>query len=236
MVWTINQLFHAMTFLFYVYMVYKAYVLDTVVITDQFKNFDVGQWKYLTFWNLIIQAVFFFICVLNDWFGTNTISAKKPPFIRKLKDDVHAVLGFPVAMFVATIFWSTYAIDRELIFPKAFDPYVPWWLNHLMHTAIVVSILIEVIIAPRKYPKRLKGILGNQVFMLSYLIWMLIIFHKSGVWVYSIFHVLKLPTRTLFFITMLAYSMVLYVIGELLDNFIWGKTYVTENIGPDLKA
>lgn len=46
----------------------------------------------------IIQAVFFFICMLNDVFGTNAVSPKKPPFIRKLKDYVHAVLSFPVAM------------------------------------------------------------------------------------------------------------------------------------------
>lgn len=46
----------------------------------------------------IIQAIFFFICILNDWFGTNAVSPKKPPFIRKLKDHVHAILGFPIAM------------------------------------------------------------------------------------------------------------------------------------------
>ncbi|XP_029033029.1 androgen-induced gene 1 protein-like isoform X3 [Osmia bicornis bicornis] len=226
MAWTINQLFHAKAFLVSAYTVYKTYLLVIPVVTNQYKNFDVGQWRYLTFWNLIIQAVFFFICVLNDWFGTNTVSPKKPPFIRKLKDYVHAAFAFPTAMFVATIFWSLYAIDRELVFPKALDPYFPWWLNHLMHTTIVASILIEIIVAPRKYPKRLKGILGIQALMVSYLIWMLIIFSKSGVWVYPIFHVLNLPTRTLFCITMLAYSTVLYVIGESLDNFIWGNEYI----------
>lgn len=36
--------------------------------------------------------------MLNDWFGTNAISPKKPPFIRKLKDHIHAILSFPIAM------------------------------------------------------------------------------------------------------------------------------------------
>ncbi|XP_034182426.1 androgen-induced gene 1 protein isoform X1 [Osmia lignaria lignaria] len=219
--------FHVTACLLYTFSVYYDYTY--VVIPSSIArthNAFGGKFKFLTFWDAIIQAVFFFICVLNDWFGTNTVSPKKPPFVRKLKDYVHAAFAFPTAMFVATIFWSLYAIDRELVFPKALDPYFPWWLNHLMHTTIVASILIEIIVAPRKYPKRLKGILGIQALMVSYLIWMLIIFNKSGVWVYPIFHVLNLPTRTLFCITMLAYSTVLYVIGEVLDNFIWGNEYI----------
>lgn len=36
--------------------------------------------------------------MLNDWFGTNAVSPKKPPFIRKLKDYIHAILSFPIAM------------------------------------------------------------------------------------------------------------------------------------------
>ncbi|XP_003707711.2 androgen-dependent TFPI-regulating protein isoform X2 [Megachile rotundata] len=226
MTFTINQLFHTTALLTYVFTVYSAVSVKIPIAAEQFKNFDVGQARYLTVWNLIIQTVFFLICIINDCFGTNAASPKKPPFIRRLKDRIHAVLAFPTAMFVATIFWSLYAVDRELVFPKVLDPYFPWWLNHLMHTMIMVSIIIETIITPRNYPKRLKGSLANVAFMLIYFVWMLIIYAKSGIWVYPIFHVLTLPTRCLFVATMLIYNIILYIFGETMDNFFWGNEYI----------
>lgn len=34
--------------------------------------------------------------------------------------------------FVFTSFWSIYAYDRELVFPKVLDDIIPTWLNHAM--------------------------------------------------------------------------------------------------------
>lgn len=62
-------------------------------------------------------------------------------------------------------------VDRELVLPAAMDAYFPSWLNHLMHSMIVVTTLVELIIAPRQYPKRLAGLGGLLVFLVIYLIW-----------------------------------------------------------------
>lgn len=182
-----------------------------------------GKFVFLTFWNAIIQAVFFLICMLNDWFGTNAVNPSKPPFVRRLKDYMHASICFPVAMFVGITFWSLMAVDRKLVFPKILDKYFPWWLNHLMHTMIMVSITVETILSPRKYPSRSKGFTGHVIFMLIYLIWMHIIYFKSGIWVYPVMEVLSLPLRILFFLVLLVFSRVLYISGEKLDSFIWGN-------------
>ncbi|XP_076626261.1 androgen-dependent TFPI-regulating protein isoform X6 [Colletes latitarsis] len=236
MAYTINQLFHTAMFLTYAFTMYSADHLNIPILNSAFEKFDPKEFKYLTVWGVIIQTVFFLICMLNDWFGTNAASPKKPPFIRKLKDYVHAVLSFPVAMFVGVIFWSLMFVDRELVFPKAIDPYFPWWLNHLMHTMIMVSTLVETILSPRKYPKRAQGLFGHLMFMFTYLIWMHIIYLKSGIWVYPVMKVLSLPMRAVFLFVLLLFSSMLYFIGEMLDNFVWGKKYVAESIGPDLKA
>ena len=29
-------------------------------------------------------------------------------------------------------FWGIYAVDRELVYPKALDKLIPPWLNHIM--------------------------------------------------------------------------------------------------------
>lgn len=73
----------------------------------------------------IVQAVYFTICLINDFIGTNDIQPKKTPTIRKVKDYLLAAFAFPLATNVGLTFWSLMAIDRELIFPKAFDDFFP---------------------------------------------------------------------------------------------------------------
>jgi hypothetical protein len=34
--------------------------------------------------------------------------------------------------FVVLTFWGIYAVDRELVYPKALDKLIPPWLNHIM--------------------------------------------------------------------------------------------------------
>ncbi|XP_076232447.1 androgen-induced gene 1 protein isoform X3 [Calliopsis andreniformis] len=229
--------FHVISCVQFAFSVYYDYVYVVVPPSPtKIHNDFGGKFKFLTFWDAIIQAVFFFICMLNDVFGTNAVSPKKPPFIRKLKDYVHAVLSFPVAMFVGITFWSLMFVDRELVFPKVLDAYFPWWLNHLMHTMIMVSTLMETILVPRTYPKRSKGLFGHFMFMFMYLVWIHIIYLKSGAWVYPVMEVLTLPLRLLFFLTLLSISVILYYVGETLDNLVWGKKYVTESNEADLKA
>ncbi|XP_012349387.1 androgen-dependent TFPI-regulating protein isoform X1 [Apis florea] len=226
MTYTLNQLLHTSACLMYVFTLYIAFTLRIPTLNIRFTKFDPGQFKYLTIWDVIIQAVFFFICMLNDWFGTNAVSPKKPPFIRKLKDYIHAILSFPIAMFVGVTFWALMFVDRELVLPKAVDPYFPWWLNHLMHTMIMITILVETILAPRTYPKRSNGLLGIIIFLFIYLVWIYIIYYKSGVWVYPVLEVLSLPLRVVFFSTLITFSIGLYFIGEKMDNLFWGNEYI----------
>ncbi|KAH0954607.1 hypothetical protein HN011_002863, partial [Eciton burchellii] len=216
--------FHTITFLQFAFAVYYDYTYTIVPynVVRVHSAFG-GKFKFLTFWDAILQSLFFSICFLNDLFGTNAVNVKKVPFIRKLKDYLHASLGFPLAMFVGIIFWALMFIDRELVLPKALDPYFPWWLNHIMHTVIMVSTILEIILAPRQYPKRSRGLGILVSFMLIYLVWMHVIYYKSGIWVYPVMDILTQPLRILFFAVLLIFCMILYFIGEALNNFIWGN-------------
>jgi len=173
--------------------------------------------------NAIIQASYFTISVLNDLFGSNEIAPKKLPLIRKVKDFLLASLAFPIALNVGVTFWTLMAIDRELVFPKFLDAIFPTWLNHIMHTNIVVFIILEMFTSFRSYPTRKNGIFTLAIFMGSYLIWLHVIRFYSGFWVYPILEVLNLPLRILFFIVVLAFTISLYFLGEFLNNCIWSK-------------
>ncbi|XP_076379920.1 androgen-induced gene 1 protein isoform X2 [Megalopta genalis] len=233
MAYTINQIFHTSMFLTYAVTVYKGHYMRIPSVVAAFKKFDPGMLKYMTIWNVILQALFFFVCMLNDWFGTNAVNPKKPPLIRKFKDFLYASLAFPIAMFVSLTFWGLMSIDRELVFPKAVDPYFPWWLNHLMHTMVLVSTLIEMILSPKQYPRRLFGLSTVSIFGSLYLLWVHVIHYKSGVWVYPLLPLMSVPVRVLFLVSMVVFSGMLYILGEALDNFVWGKKYVAESDRPD---
>lgn len=225
MAYTIHQIFHTSMFLTYVFALYKVFHLDIPNLNATARKFDPGMLKFITIWNVIIQAIFFLICLLNDWFGTNAVNPKKPPLIRKSKDFLHASLGYPVSMFVAVVFWGLMFIDRELVFPKVLDPYFPWWLNHLMHTMILISTMIEMVLAPRQYPRRLAGLSTVVIFDFMYLIWVHVIHYKSGVWVYPLLPLMSVPVRILFLSSMMVFSAILYITGEAINNFVWGNEY-----------
>lgn len=130
-------------------------------------------------------------------------------------------LAFPLSMFVGLTFWLIYFIDRELVLPKALDPYFPTWLNHVMHTNIMVFVLIELFTTFRRYPSRRQGFTILASFMLTYLVWMLTIHTVSGFWVYPVLDVLNWPLRVVFFLSLFVLAIGLYLVGEKLNALVW---------------
>ncbi|CAF91478.1 unnamed protein product [Tetraodon nigroviridis] len=139
-----------------------------------------GSWKFLTFIDLVrpragfvcgrgsprrrvgvIQAVFFGLCVLIDVSSLLTksgASGEQERQLRKLvglRDWMMAVLAFPVGAFVVFTFWSLYLYDRDLVYPKLLDSFIPQWLNHGMHTTVLPFIIIEMRTTRHRYPSRL---------------------------------------------------------------------------------
>lgn len=126
-------------------------------------------------------------------------------------------------MFVGITFWALYLVDRELVFPKAIDAFFPTWLNHAMHTNIMIFILIELYTSFRKYPTRKTGMSILLFFMALYLVWIHVIHSYSGMWVYPVLEVLNLPLRIVFFVLLLGLSLSLYMLGEKLNDTIWAS-------------
>ncbi|KAG8224388.1 hypothetical protein J437_LFUL016391 [Ladona fulva] len=196
------------------------YVVIPTEISPIFKTFG-GKLKFLTIWNMIVQTLYFFICVANDVFGSNETNPKKKPLLRVIKDYLLVSIAFPVSMFVCLTFWGLWFIDRELVFPRALDAYFPTWLNHVMHTNIVIFTLLDMFFCFRQYPSRVKGITGLLLFMAGYLAWTFFIYFKSEMWVYPILNILSWEQRGLFFGMSLLIVVGLYFLGESLNGFIW---------------
>nr|XP_035962581.1 androgen-induced gene 1 protein isoform X7 [Halichoerus grypus] len=144
-----------------------------------------GSWKFLTFIDLVIQAVFFGICVLTDLSSLLTRGSGNQEQERQLKklislrDWMLAVLAFPVGVFVVAVFWIIYAYDREMIYPKLLDNFIPGWLNHGMHTTVLPFILIEMRTSHHAYPSRSSGLAAICTFSVGYILWQRTTFLKK---------------------------------------------------------
>ena len=95
------------------------------------------------------------------------------------------------------------------------------WLNHIMHTNIMVFIVMELFTSFRNYPSRKAGLVGLSVFMAAYLGWIHVIKYKANIWVYPVLDVLNLPQRIAFFLLCLIFSVGLYLIGEFMNEQVW---------------
>ncbi|XP_078503089.1 androgen-induced gene 1 protein [Lissotriton helveticus] len=186
-----------------------------------------GSWKFLTFINLVIQAVFFGICVLTDLSSLLTKGSDNQEQERQLKklislrDWMMSVLAFPVGVFVVTMFWALYLYDRELVFPKLLDNFIPTWLNHGMHTTVLPFILIEMRTTHHQYPSRSCGLAAVCTFSVAYILWMCWVNHVTGVWVYPLLDHISPGAKIIFFLFVTFIMNIYYIMGEVLNSYIW---------------
>lgn len=169
----------------------------------------------------MVQTIYFTVALINDVIGNNEQTPSEKPLIRRVKDTIFSCLAFPLASFVGVVFWGIYAVDRELILPRSLDPYFPLWLNHVMHSNIVIFALIELVTSFRMYPTRKTGLSILSTFMFCYLIWIHIIYYKTGSWVYPILAVLNWPIKIVFYILSLGIVCGMYSIGDTLNTAVW---------------
>ena len=176
-----------------------------------------GQWKYLTYWNLWIQLIYFCISLLNNIIGT----CHK---IKKYRDDFFATIAFPIGQFVGIVFWILYHIDREVIFPLVMDDFFPNYINHMRHTSVVPLQLMELCLLHHVYPK--NGMFVSALFCFTYLSWTLMVAYLGGIWVYPIFEVLSPVPRAIFMVCSSMFGALLYKSGEYFNTLVWGSNKI----------
>ncbi|CAH3847310.1 unnamed protein product [Pieris brassicae] len=165
--------------------VLNSYILwyDQVYVNVPFeKGMDSYPFRsrvlFLTLWNFVLHAVYYWIAFANDIFGTNDVSPRHPPLIRKIKDMIFA-LAFPLGVYVSVAFWGVYAVDKDLIFPEPVEKAYPPWINHPLHTLVSIFITIEMLTSNITYPRRKLGLAIINVFIFSYLVFLFIVYGQT---------------------------------------------------------
>ncbi|CAH1247685.1 AIG1 [Branchiostoma lanceolatum] len=180
-----------------------------------------GKWKYLSILVSVAQTVFFGSCVLSDLL--EAILGRKPGVLKAVQDYLFAVLLFPMAMMVQCLFWGIYAVDRELVYPSKLDAIIPSWLNHAWHTTTVPALLLEMYFVRRNYPARTAAVPGTVFFGAAYLIWIRIVAHYGGFWVYPFLQVMGPIETSIFNMAAIGMLCVFYLIGEYVNTKLWDR-------------
>uniref|UniRef100_A0ABI7XFS8 Androgen dependent TFPI regulating protein n=1 Tax=Felis catus TaxID=9685 RepID=A0ABI7XFS8_FELCA len=185
-----------------------------------------GQWKYLTFLNLLLQTIFYGVACVED--VLKRIKGERDlKFVTAFGDLLFTTLAFPISTFVFLSFWILFLYDRELVYPKALDDIFPEWLNHAMHTSILPFSLVEVILRPHSYPLKKKGLTLLAVASLAYISRVLWIYSETGTWVYPLFARLSPVGLTAFFSLSYIFIASIYLLGEKLNHWKWDTRMLT---------
>lgn len=155
---------------------------------------------------------------------------KNPPVTRKIRDYIFSTFAFPLGFNVSFSFWGLYSIDRELVFPKIVDSFYPWWLNHILHTNVLLFILIELFILSHQYSCKKNQLGALTIFALLYIFWVHIVKLVANAWVYPIFYVISVPERIGFFALAATFPLLCYFVGYFINNLVWKSTLVKKQI------
>ncbi|XP_052754308.1 androgen-dependent TFPI-regulating protein-like [Galleria mellonella] len=150
------------------------------------------RFGYFTGWNFGFQTVFLCLALIYDmleWLEKH--ESRFANNVRYWRDVVFCGLVVPFTLFVSGMFWSVYAIDRELVFPKVYDTIIPTWFNHCVHTNISVVVVVETLLQPRRHAtnRSLELILSNSVSVLYAAVYYCIFFF-AGRWLYPLFGIM----------------------------------------------
>ncbi|KAI0210376.1 Androgen-dependent TFPI-regulating protein [Lamellibrachia satsuma] len=184
-----------------------------------------GRGKFLTFWSEVLQTLYFGISLLNDLFGSNLKphdNLKKRSVLQRIRDNFVACIVWPVGTFVVITFWGIYAVDRELVFPKALDAIIPTWLNHIMHSTVLLFLLTDKLLVYHHYPSDLLGLSATLAFGFIYAVWILWVAYAADIWVYPILEVMTWYQRSAFLGGLWLSLSFVYLAGRVVTTLIWG--------------
>eukprot|EP00026_Physarum_polycephalum_P016621 Phypoly_transcript_17569.p1 GENE.Phypoly_transcript_17569~~Phypoly_transcript_17569.p1 ORF type:complete len:251 (+),score=45.46 Phypoly_transcript_17569:59-754(+) len=187
--------------------------------------------QFLTMWGLGAHTIYFFLSTLDDLvLAYQKLARPSPKEVRRQNRFLHTffrAFSFPLATIVAILFWGVYAIDREMIYPKAFEVHVPPYMNHIQHTVPLLSVLIDMFLIdhythpPKSLRLDLLMVGGVTVAYMCMLLW---VFMTEGHWVYPFIELLPDWAKVLFFLFGMGLAWVFYFGGVYASSRLWQKT------------
>ncbi|XP_050510829.1 androgen-dependent TFPI-regulating protein-like isoform X2 [Diabrotica virgifera virgifera] len=196
-------------------------------VDENLRNIPLYQYFYATNWNFMLQIFFISLAVLDELSKLLSLPSKVQNLLSKVRAYIFNSLVFPCSTLVVFTFWSIWAVDRELIFPKVMDTFFPSWLNHVLHTFIAIPLVIEILLPKKDNFVQFKNAAPILLFYAGlYQTLYFSIYLRDGVWLYPIYKVLSIPQMVLFNIVQMLLILGFQYVGISLQNSKMKKTEV----------
>ncbi|KAG5897774.1 hypothetical protein JTB14_019992 [Gonioctena quinquepunctata] len=196
--------------------------------TDQrIRDMERFSCLFFTSWNFLIQVFYFYTALCYDIFYILSIWEDLQKRVLRYKGYIFISCLFPFAVFVSTMFWGVFIIDRELVFPTVVDEYIPMWMNHCLHTNILIFAFIELFISNQLLPTVKSAFIGLNMVVIPYHILIVVGYFILGRWIYGLFQIFTWPERIAFVLLYYLFVVWMMRIGMAIQKykytFIWRK-------------
>ncbi|KAF7274671.1 hypothetical protein GWI33_012652 [Rhynchophorus ferrugineus] len=178
------------------------YTLDPTSVPNEFRVLSKFGIFFFTLWTFTLQIVFMFIAIADECCKLLNIQSRQKK-LEKIRQQLFLSLMLPCSLIVMSIFWIVFHIDRELIYPKIIDTFHPRWLNHTLHTAIGLPLLLEIV--SHKIDRTISYKASRQyalIFLTGYLLVYQVLYFSlyllQGIWLYPIYKLMSWPERLVF--------------------------------------
>ncbi|KAM7352163.1 androgen-induced gene 1 protein-like isoform 2-T2 [Cochliomyia hominivorax] len=182
------------------------------------------DFKYIKYPESIYNWHYKFGDILTGCIKRETLNS-----LSSFKNNYFAGLAFPLAIFITLNFWVLYFTKRELIFPSPFKEAIPYWHLHVLHTNVTIYMFMEMFMCFHIYPEFCLGLIIILSFMLFYILWLHFIKYFAGFWVYPFLNDKGIKELYTNFGSALGQVIIIYMLGEILNNSIWSHQLLHKN-------
>ncbi|XP_066994686.2 androgen-dependent TFPI-regulating protein isoform X2 [Anabrus simplex] len=201
-------LFHTIAVAHHVFVFYCLQYLDYSKTSDTYtnnvKNFP---FRFFTVWNFLTAS---------------GVPSSLQTRIKKTKHFTFRTFVFPVSHTAVFMFWVLFLVDRKLVFPPEIDNVIPAWVNHAIHTNIIITAVMELATTFHRYPRaRNRAIMGITLYIIAYGVCYFSTYFIHGTWLYPVYEVMNWTQRIIFTVFVYLLTVGFYFFGEGLTTKIW---------------
>ncbi|XP_034245422.1 androgen-dependent TFPI-regulating protein-like [Thrips palmi] len=217
-----NTIAHATTLFYYVHILRAIAAIQAEPTSTIVRDFMDFKTKFFTMWGVAAQLVLFALCVLHDVARLLPADNAVRRGARSLRDLILVAVAAPGALTVSAMFWSLFKLDRNMVMPAELDALIPTWLNHTMHTFVVVLVVVQMLAEPHYAPSKTATLTVGTFFTVAYNSVFFYEYWLSRRWIYPVFSILSWPGR----VALIGFTSVMFLtLSLVVRSFVktrWG--------------
>ncbi|XP_023714275.1 androgen-dependent TFPI-regulating protein-like isoform X2 [Cryptotermes secundus] len=184
--------------------------------------------QFFTVWSQVAQQGYFFVAFAYDVIepSNNVFTKRLKKLLRIFKAVFFTSVVVPTAVLVSVNFWALNSLfDPALIDDThAYEDFVPSWMNHSLHSYVLVFALAELLLSCRTYPGwTALGRLRSTVVVLAYASWVALTVLVGSAWPYPYLRLMSIPQLLAYLVANCGLAAWAYSLGEYINTAVWGR-------------